>query len=165
MVVLGIDPGTAITGFGVVEWRDGGDFLLDYGVVRTPADLSMADRLLEIHNQVDWLIDTYRPGAMAIEELYFNRNAKTVISVSQARGVTLMTAARRRIQVYEYTPLQVKQAVVGYGKAVKRQVQAMVKAILRMPDVPRPDDAADALAVAICHIHSARLGLLGESDK
>lgn len=161
MLVLGIDPGTAITGFGLVENRGGRACLVGYGVIRTEPQQGMAGRLLEIHNRIDRLIDIYGPEVLAIEELFFNRNAKTVISVGQARGVAVMTAARRGLRVYEYTPLQVKQAVVGYGNAAKYQVQAMVKAILGMEEKPRPDDAADALAVAICHVHSARLGTFG----
>jgi crossover junction endodeoxyribonuclease RuvC len=160
MKVLGIDPGTATTGFGVVEGRPGRASLIDYGTIRTPAGRDMAWRLLEIHKQLDELIQKYQPAAMAVEEIFFHRNAKTVISVGQARGVILMTGARRGIEVYEYTPLQVKQAVVGYGKAEKKQVQIMVKALLQMKDIPRPDDAADALAVAICYLHSARIEAL-----
>ena len=160
MKVLGIDPGTATTGFGVVEGQSGRASLVDYGTIRTSAGRDMARRLLEIHKQLDELIQKYQPVAMAVEEIFFHRNAKTVISVGQARGVVLMTGARRGIEVYEYTPLQVKQAVVGYGKAEKKQVQIMVRALLQMKEIPRPDDAADALAVAICHLHSARIEAL-----
>ncbi|HOV43322.1 MAG TPA: crossover junction endodeoxyribonuclease RuvC [Syntrophothermus lipocalidus] len=157
MIVLGIDPGTATTGYGVLEDIGGKARLIDYGVVRTSSGTNQAIRLLEIHNRIEQVIQCYSPSVLAVEELFFSRNAKTAITVGQARGVVLMTAAERGLVIYEYTPLEVKQAVVGFGNADKRQVQAMVKAILQMKEIPKPDDAADALAVAICHIHAARL--------
>ena len=164
MVVLGVDPGTATTGYGVLEELRGKARLIDYGVIRTPANLDQSGRLLEIHNRLEELIDLYRPSVLAIEELFFSRNVKTALMVGQARGVILMTAAQKGLSVHEYTPLQVKQAVVGLGNADKRQVQAMVKAILQIKELPKPDDAADALAVGICHIHSARLRKVRETE-
>jgi len=159
MLVLGIDPGTATTGFGLVSREGSRLTALHHGVIRTPAGLDMATRLVQIHQGIKELIEEYRPEAVAVEELFFNRNAKTFVSVSQARGAVLLTVAQCGVRVFEYTPLQVKQAVVGYGQAEKEQVQRMVKAILKMERVVRPDDAADALAVAICHIHSFREGV------
>jgi crossover junction endodeoxyribonuclease RuvC len=156
MLVLGMDPGTALTGFGLVARQGGRLTAVEHGVIRTPAKTELASRLVQIHDGVKELLDRYRPDAVAVEELFFNRNAKTFFSVSQARGAMILTVAQCGIQVFEYTPLQVKQAVVGYGKADKEQVQKMVKAILKMDGIARPDDAADALAIAICHIHSYR---------
>ncbi|KUG04131.1 crossover junction endodeoxyribonuclease ruvc [hydrocarbon metagenome] len=160
MIVLGIDPGTAITGYGVVEYQAGREKLIKYGTINTPADIDMAARLVTINRQLSDLIQEVKPDAAAIEQLFFHKNSKTVITVAQGRGVALMTAAREGIAVSEYTPLQIKQSVVGYGKADKKQVQVMVQKILSMREIPRPDDAADALAVAICHIHSCRLGAI-----
>jgi crossover junction endodeoxyribonuclease RuvC len=157
MIVLGIDPGTATTGYGVVAYRAGREKLIKYGTITTPADMEMSERLLLINQQLSQLIQVVKPDAAAIEQLFFHKNSKTVITVAQARGVALLTVARGGIEVNEYTPLQIKQSVVGYGKADKKQVQVMVQKILAMPEIPRPDDAADALAVAICHIHSCRL--------
>ncbi len=157
MLVLGIDPGTAITGYGLVEWREGKERLVKSGVIITSSCMEMPMRLCKINRDLDILIKEFKPDAMAIEQLFFHRNSKTVITVAQARGVAIMTAACLGVQVAEYTPLQVKQAVVGYGNAEKRQVQLMVQRILSMSQLPKPDDAADALAVAICHIHSYRM--------
>lgn len=158
MRVLGIDPGTATTGFGLVESNRGKLKLIDYGIIKTAADIKMPERLCQISSKVNEIIAEYKPDAVAIEELYYFKNAKTVITVAQSRGVIMMTAAMADKEIAEYTPLQVKQSVVGYGKADKKQVQLMVKTILNMEDLPKPDDAADALAIAICHIHSHRLG-------
>jgi len=158
MIVIGVDPGTAITGYGVVEYLQGKESLVSYGVIRTPADMPMELRLLNIHREFNALLDQYQPEAVAIEELFHHKNAKTVISVAQSRGVLLMNVAARALEFAEYTPLQVKQAVSGYGNADKKQVQIMVQKILRMAQVAKPDDAADALAIAICHIHSCRMG-------
>ncbi len=163
MIVLGIDPGTATTGYGVVEYQAGREKLIKYGTITTPSAMDMADRLLIINRQLTALIQEVKPDAAAVEQLFFHKNSKTVITVAQGRGVALMTAAGLGIAVSEYTPLQIKQSVVGYGKADKKQVQVMVQKILAMPELPRPDDAADALAVAICHIHSCRLGTLLKS--
>lgn len=157
MLVMGVDPGTATTGYGVVDYIKGKEQMITYGTIRTAADLPMQLRLLKIYQEFNRLLDEYQPEAVAIEELFHHKNAKTVISVAQSRGVLLMATAARGLELAEYTPLQVKQAVSGYGNADKRQVQIMVQKILRMDQVARPDDAADALAIAICHIHSYRL--------
>ncbi len=156
MLVLGIDPGTALIGFGLVSKEGGKLTAVEHGVIRTPAGMELALRLVQISESVKELLQRYQPDAVAVEELFFHRNVKTFSSVSQARGALILTVAQLGIKVFEYTPLQVKQAVVGYGKAEKDQVQKMVKSILKMDKVVRPDDAADALAIAICHIHSYR---------
>ena len=157
MRVLGIDPGLAITGYAVVE-EDGSDLqLIAAGVVRTPAKTPDPDRLREIHQELDALVSHYRPEASAVEELFFSRNIKTAMAVGQARGVILLTLANAGLPIAEYTPMQVKEAITGYGNADKRQVQEMVRMLLDLPEVPRPDDAADAVAVAICYLHRARL--------
>lgn len=160
MRVLGIDPGTAITGYGLIDNLEGKLIPVTWGVFNTPSANSLADRLLKIHLSLKEMIDQYQPEALAVEELFFNRNAKTFFAVSQARGAVVLTAALCGVEVFEYTPLQVKQAVVGYGQAEKNQVQAMVKRILKMDNIVKPDDAADALAIAICHLNSCRLGRL-----
>ena len=158
MIVLGVDPGTARCGFGVVAEGEGGGLrLLDYGVIATPAAWPLAERLRGIHEGLAKLLAHYQPGAVAVEELFFARNASTALSVGQARGVALLAAAQAGAPVYEYTPRQVKQAIVGYGSAPKAQVQEMVRLVLGLEHVPEPDDAADAVAIAICHLHSARL--------
>lgn len=157
MLVLGIDPGTATTGFGLVEYKQGQSQMVDYGIISTKADMEMALRLGKINQDLEEIIAKYNPDVVAVEHLFHQNNAKTVITVAQGRGVILMTAANRGIEVAEYTPLQVKQSVVGYGKADKKQVQYMVQKLLTLASPPKPDDAADALAVAICHIHSHKL--------
>jgi crossover junction endodeoxyribonuclease RuvC len=158
MLVIGIDPGTATTGYGLVrENLDGSLSAVDYGAILTPADLPMPLRLLELYNKIKEILFLHRPEGGAVEKLFFQRNVRTAISVGQGRGVALLALAESGIDVMEYTPLEVKQAVVGYGGADKGQVQAMVKAILNMDEIPTPDDAADALAIAICHLHSARI--------
>lgn len=157
MLVLGIDPGTATTGYGLIKYETGRQTVIDYGVISTPANMEMALRLCRINKEIDELITKYSPDVAAVEQLYYQKNSKTVITVAQGRGVVLMTAANRGIEVAEYTPLQVKQSVVGYGKADKNQVQFMVQKILNLKELPKPDDAADALAVAICHINSYKL--------
>ena len=151
MVILGIDPGTAICGFGVVKKENYSYRLIDYGAVNTPAGMPLEARLVRIYDGIAALIKKYQPQEMAVEELFFNNNAKTALSVGHARGVVLLAGAHQQIPIYEYTPLQVKQNVVGYGRADKKQVQYMVKTILNMGETPKPDDAADALAIAICH--------------
>jgi crossover junction endodeoxyribonuclease RuvC len=157
MLVLGIDPGTATTGYGLIrEAEDGSLHVVDYGVIQTSADLSMPDRLLELFRQLRQLILLHRPETGAVEKLFFEKNVRTAITVGQARGVALLALAEAGLLVAEYTPLEVKQAVVGYGGADKNQVQQMVKALLALTDIPRPDDAADALAIAICHFHSSQ---------
>jgi crossover junction endodeoxyribonuclease RuvC len=158
MIVLGIDPGTAITGFGFVEEeQDGSLRVLEYGVIQTIADLSMPERLVQLYQRIKEIILLHHPAMGAVEKLFFQRNVRTALSVGQARGVALLAMAEMVLKIGEYTPLEVKQAVVGYGGADKNQVQQMVRTILGLKDIPYPDDAADALAVAICHIHSAKI--------
>jgi crossover junction endodeoxyribonuclease RuvC len=158
MLVIGIDPGTATTGYGLVrENQDGSLSAVDYGAILTLANMPMPLRLLELHNKIKEILFLHRPESSAVEKLFFQRNVTTAISVGQGRGVVLLALAESGIDVMEYTPLEVKQAVVGYGKADKGQVQSMVKAILNLDEIPTPDDAADALAIAICHLHSARI--------
>lgn len=158
MLVIGIDPGTATTGYGLVrENRDGSLQAVAYGVVKTPAAEPMSLRLRMLFDQLNEIISLHQPDIGAVENLFFQTNVKTAISVGQGRGVAILSLAMANLEVTEYTPLQVKQAVVGYGKADKRQVQEMVRTLLGLADIPRPDDAADALAVAICHIHNANM--------
>ncbi|RPI82433.1 MAG: crossover junction endodeoxyribonuclease RuvC [Chloroflexi bacterium] len=157
MIVLGIDPGTATTGYGFIREREDGSLaMIAFGVITTAADSPMPERLLELHKQLTQLILLHRPDSGAVEKLFFQRNVRTALSVGQARGVALLALAEHGLQTAEYTPLEVKQAVAGYGGADKSQVGLMVKALLELSEVPQPDDAADALAVAICHIHSAK---------
>ncbi|MHB8126295.1 MAG: crossover junction endodeoxyribonuclease RuvC [Desulfitobacteriaceae bacterium] len=164
MIILGIDPGTAIMGYGLIEKKGNKLTALNYASWRTAAHTPLAERLLQLYNHLGELLSNNHPDEVAIEELFFNRNTTTAMSVGQARGVVLLSAAQKGIPVYEYTPLQVKQAVVGYGKADKTQVQQMVKALLGLREIPKPDDTADALAVAICHAHSSPLlRKMGES--
>lgn len=157
MLVLGVDPGTAITGYGLVREDDGELTLAACGAITTSADQPLAERLAIIYRRLWELIAEHRPQAVAVEQLFFSRNVRTALAVGQARGVALLAAAHAHVPVYEYTPLQVKQAIVGYGRADKVQVQEMVRVVLRLDAVPQPDDAADAVAVAVCHLHSARL--------
>ena len=163
MIVLGIDPGYAIVGCGVVEYQNNHFRMLHYGAVTTEAHTPFNERLETIYNGVLALMQTFRPQAMAIEKLFFNTNQKTAIDVAQARGVLVLAAQQNRIPIFEYTPLQVKQSVVGYGRAEKKQVQEMTRLLLNLEKIPKPDDAADALAMAICHCHSAGslIGSLG----
>ena len=154
MIILGIDPGYAIVGTGVVEYSGNKFRAIDYRAVTTEANMPFELRLKVIYDGVTQLINEYKPNFMSIEELFFNSNAKTAIAVGQARGVILLAAVNAGVPVFEYTPLQVKQAIVGYGRAEKNQVQQMVKAMLALSAVPKPDDVADALALAICHGHS-----------
>jgi len=156
MLILGIDPGTAIMGYGLIEKRGHKLTPVTYSCWRTPAQLTQAERLLMLYQKLSDFLTSYQPEHMAVEELFFNRNTTTALSVGQARGIVLLAAAQKNIPVFEYTPLQVKQAVVGYGQAEKIQVQHMVKALLGLAEIPKPDDAADALAIAICHAHSYR---------
>jgi crossover junction endodeoxyribonuclease RuvC len=158
MITLGIDPGIATTGFGIIqEEQDGRLTVLNFGVIQTTSDLSQAERLVQLYKRVKELILLHHPEMGAVEKLFFERNVRTALSVGQARGVTLLAMAELNLQIGEYTPMEVKQAVVGYGGADKSQVQQMVKMILGLDVIPHPDDAADALAVAICHIHSAKI--------
>ena len=154
MIILGIDPGVAIVGFGVIEYSGSKFRTLDYGVIRTPAHTDTEKRLASIYRELKDIIEKYHPDEMAIEELFFTNNITTGIRVAEARGVILLAAENACVPIFEYTPPQVKQAVVGYGKAEKRQVIAMVTMLLGLPKPPRPDDTADALAIAICHAHS-----------
>jgi crossover junction endodeoxyribonuclease RuvC len=156
MMVIGIDPGTATTGFGLVQENEDGSLkVIDFGVIQTPPGIAMPERLLSLYERLKEILLLHRPQSGAVEKLFFQRNVTTAISVGQARGVALLALAQMNLPVMEYTPLEIKQAVAGFGGARKQQVQQMVKALLNMQDIPRPDDAADALAVAICHIHSA----------
>jgi crossover junction endodeoxyribonuclease RuvC len=157
MVIMGIDPGFAITGYGIVKYEGNKFSPVQYGTVLTNAGEPLAQRLLRLDEEICAIIELFKPDAVAVEELFFNKNLKTAITAAHGRGIALAAAARCGIEVFEYTPLQVKQAVVGYGRADKAQVQQMVKAILNLAEIPKPDDAADALAVAICHGHSYRL--------
>ena len=157
MRVLGLDPGTARTGYGAVEYCRGRLRLLAYGLITTAADMEMPARLLTINRDLLQLIEEIQPDAVAVEQLYYHKNSKTVITVAQSRGVVLLTSAQAGVHVAEYTPLQVKQAVVGYGGADKKKVQDMVQKLLALEEPPQPDDAADALAAAICHLHFYRL--------
>ena len=161
---MGIDPGTATTGFGVVESRGSRLRMVDYGVITTPAGMDMPGRLCLIHEGLSRIISQYQPESAAVEQIFHHHNAKTVITVAQSRGVILYTVASAGIQVCEYTPLQVKESVVGYGQADKRQVQLMVQKILSLKEIPKPDDAADALAIAICHLHAQRLAQIYRSE-
>jgi crossover junction endodeoxyribonuclease RuvC len=153
-VILGLDPGLATTGYGVVEQRGNSLRALEHGVVSTPAGAELHHRLSLAFDQITDLLARFRPEATAVESLFFNVNVRTALAVGQARGVALLACARGGSALFEYTPQQVKQAVVGYGKADKRQVQEMVRMLLALPEIPRPDDAADALGVAICHAHT-----------
>ena len=154
MIILGIDPGFAIAGYGVVDYNNLKFTTVDYGVIRTENNISFPKRLQRIYFSVNEIIDRYNPDFISVEELFFNTNVKTAIAVGHARGAILLAAENRGLPIYEYTPLQIKQAVTGYGRADKIQMQQMVKTLLNLNAVPRPDDAADALAAAICHGHS-----------
>ena len=153
MVILGIDPGLAIVGWGVIDYGKNRFRTIDYGSLQTPAGEATETRLVNIYSGMQELIKRYKPSCMAVEELFFNTNITTGIRVSQARGVILLAAAQAGIEIAEYTPLQVKQAITGYGRAEKRQVMEMVKNFLNLERVPKPDDTADALAPAVCHAH------------
>lgn len=164
MIIMGIDPGIATVGYGIVSYNRNKFKVVQYGVITTAAGLSTSTRLLEISNDITTLINIYKPDCAAVEELFFTTNRKTGISVAQARGVILLECSRSGLPLYEYTPLQVKQAVVGYGKAEKSQVMDMTRRILKLDNTPKPDDAADALAIAICHGHSAGMQKLVDSS-
>ena len=155
MRILGIDPGVATVGFGVIESERGQQQMLQYGAITTAAGLPLATRLVQIADDMEELIRRFHPDEIAIEELFFSKNITTGIAVAHARGVILCTAERLQVPFYEYTPMQVKQAVVGYGLAEKHQVMDMTRRLLKLKAIPRPDDAADALAIAICHARSA----------
>ena len=155
MVILGIDPGVATIGFGLIRAERGKNTLLQYGVITTPPGIPLSERLLQISRVMEQLLETFKPDEMAVEELFFTKNITTGIAVAHGRGVILLAAEKAGIPVFEYTPMQVKQGVVGYGKAEKKQVMLMTQRLLNMKDIPRPDDAADALAIAICHSRAA----------
>jgi crossover junction endodeoxyribonuclease RuvC len=166
MLVIGIDPGTARTGYGLVETSISGALkLIRYGVINTPAGDPMAQRLTQLHDELQAIIAEFKPEMAAVEQLFFQKNVSTALSVGQARGVVLLTLAVAGLPIEEYSPQDVKQAVTGYGAADKTQMQRMVKTLLSMKKLPKPDDAADALAVAICHIqsHAFRSRLEGAS--
>lgn len=154
--ILGIDPGTATTGWGVVEEKNGKLAAVGYGAIETSKNRLPSERLLEISEDLEKLFKKYQPDAVAVEKLFFFKNQKTIIEVAQARGAILLTLERMGVTIAEYTPLQVKQALTGYGRADKNQMQEMTKAVLGLASVPKPDDAADALAIAVCHAHSQR---------
>lgn len=156
MKILGIDPGIAIVGTGIIEKTGNSYRPLYYDSIITAAHTPLEDRIEKVYNEITELIKTYKPDAMAVEELFFNNNAKTAFAVGQARGVILLAAKQYSLPFYEYTPLQVKQALTGYGRADKKQMQQMVKTYLGLCEIPKPDDTADALAIAICHGNSVR---------
>ena len=155
MIILGIDPGVATVGFGVIEAQRGRNRLIQYGTITTPAGIPLSDRLIQLHRDMEELLELFHPDEVAVEELFFSKNITTGIAVAHGRGVLLLAVAEKQIPVFEYTPMQVKQSVVGYGKAEKRQVMDMTRRLLHMERTPRPDDAADALALALCHSRSA----------
>ena len=155
MRILGIDPGVATVGFGVIDSEGGRQRMVQYGAITTPAGMPLAARLVQIGDDLGQLIRQFQPDEMSIEELFFSKNITTGIAVAHGRGIILLSGYQAGLQIYEYTPLQVKQAVVGYGRADKKQVMDMVRRILSLQAVPKPDDAADAVAIALCHARSA----------
>jgi len=156
MRILGIDPGIAIVGYGVIDKEGNRYKTVAYDAVTTRAHTPLEERLEAVYNGINEIIKTYKPDAMSIEELFFNNNAKTALTVGQARGVIILAAVQNKLPVYEYTPLQVKQALTGYGRASKGQIQQMMKSMLGLAQIPKPDDVADALAIAVCHGNSMR---------
>lgn len=156
MIILGIDPGTATTGFGLIKKNGQKYSLIKYGCILTPAKTALHERLDTIFEKLSVIIDEHKPDHIAVEELFFAANSKTAIAVGQARGVVLLAAQKKGLSIFEYTPLEVKMALSGYGRADKKQIQQMVKTILSLPEIPKPDDAADALAIAICHAQTNR---------
>ena len=151
MRIIGIDPGYAILGYGIVEKKGNSYKPIEYGSILTPAEMPMADRLKHLYAELTAIIEEFKPVEASVEELFFNKNTKTALLVGQARGVVLLACANKNLDIHEYTPLQIKLGVVGYGRAEKKQVQMMMKTILNLKEVPKPDDTADALAAAICH--------------
>lgn len=156
MIIFGIDPGLAISGYGIINYIGNKFEVLEYGAVITESHEEFPKRLKKIYDGYTELFKKYKPEAVAIEELFYNKNVKTAIAIAEARGVHLLAAENENIPLYEYTPLQIKQGIVGYGRAEKRQVQEMVKVILHLESIPKPDDVADGLAAAICHAHSLK---------
>lgn len=166
MVILGVDPGTAICGYGLIEKEGNHLKRIAFGAILTAPETATALRLQQISHELQAIIEQYRPDVMAVEQLFFNKNVRTALTVGQARGVILLAGAEAGLDIMEYTPLQVKMAVVGYGRAEKKQVQEMVRILLCLKEIPKPDDAADALAIAICHANSYKqLSVLMEKDK
>ena len=161
MIILGIDPGYAIVGYGVIYYQSGRFRVLEYGAITTPAGMPLPKRLHKIYDGMEELIRKYKPDALSIEQLFFNTNSTTAIGVAEARGCILLSADMNNLPIFEYTPLQVKQAVTGYGRAEKRQIMQMTTTLLGLTEIPKPDDAADALAVAVCHAHSSGSKMLG----
>lgn len=155
--ILGIDPGTATVGWAVLEVENGKPIPLQYGDISTPAGTPLPDRIHEICTDIEQIIDLYKPHETSIEKIFFFKNLKTAIDVSQARGAMLLTLKRKCLTIAEYTPLQIKQSLTGYGRAEKQQIQQMVKTVLSLKTIPKPDDAADALAIALCHMNSRKI--------
>ncbi len=161
MIILGIDPGIATLGYGVIEKDDRGNCrAITYGVVKTPKEEGLPVRLAMLEEGIQKILNTYRPDEVAMEELFFSKNITTGIAVAHARGVALLTCVKECGRLYEYTPMQIKQALTGYGRAEKRQIQTVVTSLLRLKEIPKPDDAADALAIALCHAQASRFGEL-----
>ncbi len=156
MIIFGIDPGLAISGYGIVNYAGNKFEIIEYGAVITQSCDEFPKRLKIIYDRYTDLFEMYKPEAIAVEELFYNKNTKTAMAIAQARGVHLLAAENKNIPLYEYTPLQIKQATVGYGRAEKKQVQEMVRLILKLEIIPKPDDVADGLAAAICHAHSLK---------
>ncbi|WP_312699423.1 crossover junction endodeoxyribonuclease RuvC [Sedimentibacter sp.] len=156
MIILGIDPGLAISGYGIINYSGNKFEVIDYGAVITESTEEFPKRLKKLYDSYMNIFEVYKPEAVAIEELFYNKNTKTAIAIAEARGIHLLAAENKNIPLYEYTPLQVKQGIVGYGRAEKKQIQEMVRVILKLDAVPKPDDVADGLALAICHAHSLK---------
>ena len=165
MRVLGIDPGYAIVGWGILDYVGNRFSPAAYGAICTDKDTPFEQRLVEIYDGMADILDRYKPQALSIEKLYYQHNQTTVIGVAEARGVVLLAAAQAGVEVCEYTPMQVKQAVTGYGKAVKKQIQEMTRMLLKLPEIPKPDDTADALAMAVTHCHCSRSRLQGAAPR
>lgn len=165
MRIIGIDPGYAIVGFGVLDYNKNNFSVVEFGAITTDAGTPFDKRLKIIYDDLCYVLDKYKPDVMSIEKLFFNTNQKTGIDVAQARGVTLLSAVQRNIEIFEYTPLQVKQSVVGYGRAEKKQVQELTRQILHLKEVPKPDDTADAVALAICHGHCSASSRISQQIK
>ncbi len=157
MIVIGIDPGTNITGYGIVQVKDSMLCTLDYGCIKPPTHFKISDRYLIIFDNIELLLDTYKPDVLVVETQYVKKNPQSAIKLGMARGIVIIAAKRKGIEVYEYAPAKAKRAVVGNGRASKYQVQGMVKNLLGLDSIPEPEDAADALALALCHVHASRI--------
>lgn len=165
MLAIGIDPGTAITGYGLVREEENGSLtVVDYGVIQTSPEYRMPERLVQLYHNLKEVIDLHKPESGAVEKLFFARNVRTALTVGQARGIAMLALAESGVTLAEYSPNEIKQAVAGYGRAGKVQVQKMVQVLLDLEEIPQPDDAADALAVAICHLHSAQMQSLEDNS-